>query len=104
MRDVPAFIALVFSCLLQLMTDGAAGAGPQLGTCSGTLSKSRGEYVLGQKNSEDICILSKSDALRILKICGVGKPCVVSGLVEDCKDSGECSEISHITSIKRGKK
>jgi hypothetical protein len=77
--------------------------GPQPDKCSGILHKDK--YGLrfggGNKEGEGICLVNQSDEQKVLAICTVGHFCEASGLVDNCKDSGECVELTNITSVKR---
>ena len=48
---------------------------------------------------EGICIFSGDDQKKILAVCSEGHQCEVAGLVDYCKESGECVEITHVTSV-----
>jgi hypothetical protein len=40
---------------------------------------------------------------KVLAVCSAGHYCKVEGQVDDCKDSGECGEITNISSVSRKK-
>jgi len=72
---------------------------PKAGTCSGVLSKFQDDFVL-KLGREGICTFSGDDEKKILAVCTEGHRCEAFGLVDDCKDSGECVAISGIASVK----
>ena len=78
-------------------------AEPTSGKCSGVLHQSREGIMFGGGKGEDegICIVSKTEVSKVLAVCRVGRRCLVEGLVDDCIDSGECTEIKGITSVRR---
>ena len=67
--------------------------------CSGVLSKSQGSFVI-KLGRESICTFNADDEKKIVAICAEGHRCEAFGLVDDCKDSGECVEITGIVSVK----
>lgn len=70
-------------------------------SCSGILHQSNGELHFGGSVGEDegICVIAKSEESKVLGICTIGQFCKVSGTVSDCKDSGECGEMTDVTSV-----
>jgi hypothetical protein len=46
-------------------------------------------------------VISKGDVAKVLTICRVGQRCVVRGLVDYSKDSGECVEMSGVELVRR---
>jgi hypothetical protein len=86
--------------MAALLIDGSALAEPKFDTCSGELTKLESGYALDFKPDQGICIFSGEDERKILAICSEGHRCEVSGIVDECKDSGECAEITHVTSVK----
>jgi hypothetical protein len=94
--------ALSMSILFHSKT---AVAEPALGNCYGILHSDKGGGLLfggGKGEDEGICVINKSEVEKVLRTCSVGRSCRVVGMVDYCKDSGECTEISRITSV-RGK-
>jgi hypothetical protein len=79
-------------------------AKPISGKCSGVLHQVKGDIMFGGGKGEDegICIVNKLEVSKILATCRVGSYCLVEGLVDDCKDSGECTELTNVTSVRRG--
>ena len=69
------------------------------GVCSGVLTRSNGDLAI-LSEPEGICIISREDEKKTLAICSEGRRCEITGVFEDCKDSGECSELRTVTSIK----
>jgi hypothetical protein len=76
-----------------------AAAQPKLDTCSGVLTDFNGELVL-RAGREGICTFSADDGKKIAAICAKGHVCQVAGLVDLCRDSGECVEVSSIVSVR----
>jgi len=74
-------------------------AEPRPGICSGVLSKFQDHFVL-KLGRESICTFNSEDEKKILAICTQGHRCEAFGLVDDCKDSGECIEMTGIASVK----
>ena len=74
-------------------------AAPQPGLCSGLLTKSEGEFVIAEE-PEHICIFSGEDKRKIFAICAEGHYCEVAGILDDCKDAGECSELTNVVSVR----
>ena len=74
-------------------------AAPQPGLCSGALTKSEHGFVIDEK-PEHMCIFSGDDLKKILAVCGVGHQCEVEGMLDDCKEDGECSEIRNVVSVR----
>ena len=74
-------------------------AAPQPGLCSGVLLKLHDELVIAEE-PEHICTFSGEDKKKISAICAEGHYCEVEGILEDCKDAGECSEITNVASIR----
>jgi hypothetical protein len=74
------------------------------GECSGVLHEDQNGLHFGGGDQEDegICVISKSQESKVLAICSAGEFCKVRGNVRDCKDPGECVEISDISSVARG--
>lgn len=79
----------------------ATSTQPTTGTCRGMLMKlDSGEVVIGEPPDEDICTFGDADdAKKIMATCRIGQHCEVTGLVEICKDAGECTAISHVTAV-----
>jgi hypothetical protein len=50
---------------------------------------------------EGLCEIDPSQAGKVLATCTPGRFCRVEGIAEDCKDTGECSEITHVLSVRR---
>lgn len=78
-------------------------AEPQLGECSGILHADRDSIILGggEGEGEGICIINKSQQTKVLSKCRIGQFCRVKGVVDDCKDFGECSEMLRVTSAQK---
>src|SRR5262245_28739054 len=69
------------------------------GVCSGVLTKLEENFVI-QEDPEHICIFSGETQKKIFAICTLGHRCEVEGLLDDCKESGECSELTHVVSAR----
>jgi len=90
-----AVTALLF-CLFSFKL---AEAAPQPGLCSGVLTKSEHGFVIDEE-PEHICIFSGEDQKKILAVCVVGHQCEVEGMLDDCKEDGECFEIMNVVSVR----
>ena len=94
------FFILVVDCLIHF---DSAYAEPKIDKCAGVLH--RDQYGLrfggGIGEGEGICIINKSEENKVLTVCNLEHYCRVNGLVDDCKDSGECAEITNITSVRK---
>jgi hypothetical protein len=86
-----------------LMSSLANAQEPNNGKCTGVLHKDKFGIHFGGGRGEDegICAISKSEESKVLAICHVGSSCEVYGVVDDCKESGECVEITNIGSVRR---
>jgi hypothetical protein len=92
---------LSMGILFQIKIAAAASAP---GNCYGVLHRDKGGGLLfggGKGEDESICVINKLDMEAVLRTCSVGRYCRVDGMVDFCKDSGECSEITQVTSIRR---
>ena len=69
------------------------------GLCSGVLLRLRDEFVIAEK-PEHICIFSGEAERKIFAICAEGRQCEVEGMLDDCKGSGECSQITDVVSVR----
>ena len=93
---------LILAVSLLLVHSGPARAYPQLGECSGILHADRDSIIIGGgEEGEGICIINKSQETNVLSKCRIGQFCRVKGVVDDCKDLGECSEMLRVTSAQR---
>ena len=77
-----------------------ANTGPSQGSCSGKLVRNDG-HVLIRDGRESICTFRDGDEQEILATCSEGNYCEVTGLIDLCKDSGECVEVTKITNVSR---
>ena len=83
--------------LLMMMP---AYAQPSHGSCAGTLAQDQGEYIINEDYShERICTFDETGGIAVSAICSIGHHCKVTGLIDFCKDSGECDHLSHVTSV-----
>lgn len=103
-RAASVFRTASMACLVVVAFVATAHAGSQ-SKCSGVLHKDQDGLHFGgaRGEGEGICVIRKSDQDKILAVCRVGRYCEVAGTIEDCKDSGECSEIVNIKSIKNSR-
>jgi hypothetical protein len=71
--------------------------------CYGILHKDPGGLVFGGGKGEDegICVISKSEEHKVLATCSPERYCRVTGIIELCKDSGECAEVTRVLSVQR---
>jgi hypothetical protein len=71
--------------------------------CEGKLHRDRSGLRIGGGLGEDegICLINNAEAKKVLAVCALEHRCRVSGHVGLCKDTGECAEISGITSVQR---
>lgn len=93
----------VMACLAALLASGSSRAESQPGVCAGTLHRDRDGLRIGggAGEGEGICLVGKTDTARVLAVCIVGRHCRIKGQMSDCKDSGECAEISGITAVRK---
>src|SRR5262249_52831820 len=59
-----------------------------------------GEELAIVEEPEHICTFSGEVKRKILAVCAEGHYCEVEGLLDDCKDAGECSEITNVVSVR----
>lgn len=73
--------------------------------CSGILYQTSESLMFGggRGETEGICLVNGRDAYKVLQICRIGKPCTVEGSGDLCKNSGECVEITNITTVRRAR-
>jgi hypothetical protein len=92
-------IAMVILSVLASFAVSSAEA--QAGECSGILHQEKGSLEFGGRpgESEGLCVVARSEWRKILATCAVGQFCRVSGITAPCRGSGECTEISRITSV-----
>lgn len=69
------------------------------GSCAGTLIRDQGDYII-KSGTERICMFDKTGEAAVSAICSTGRHCKVTGLIDFCKEIGECDYVSHITSVK----
>jgi hypothetical protein len=97
--SISASTALLAIILASIPSHARAGAGE----CQGRLHQDRTGLWIGGGRGEDesICLIGKSDRPKVLAVCIPEQPCRVRGHMANCKDSGECSEISRIVSVRK---
>jgi hypothetical protein len=88
--------AVLLSCLFSAKLVEAA---PQAGVCSGVLTRLEGRFLI-EEEPEHICIFGGEAERKIFAICAEGHLCEVEGMLDDCKSSGECSEIMNVVSVR----
>ena len=86
-------------CSFHFQSHARGEAAPEPGLCSGLLTKSEGEFVIAEE-PEHICIFSGEDKKKIFAVCAEGDYCEVAGILDDCKDAGECSELTNVVSVR----
>ena len=74
-------------------------AAPLPGVCSGVLTKLEDGFAIAE-DPEHICIFSGEDERKIFAICAEGHRCEVEGILDDCKGTGECSELTNVASVR----
>ncbi len=86
-----------------MITSQLAQAEPQSSECFGILhNDTKGMRFGGGRNEDEgICVIKKTDESKVLAVCSIGHFCRVKGLVDDCNDSGECVELTNITSVQQ---
>jgi hypothetical protein len=91
-------ILVLAVCSLSTQTSFAE---PMKSHCSGVLHLVNGELRFGggRGESEGICIVSHAEVGKVLTTCRVDNRCTVEGIVDYCKDSGECVDIKNITAV-----
>ncbi len=67
--------------------------------CKGILRQDRDGSLFFQFRPEGLCEINPSQKRKVLATCTPGRFCRVVGIVEDCKDSGECGEITRVLSV-----
>ncbi len=87
--------------LVLIALGGEAAARNGRDQCAGILHQdgSRLWFGGGRGEGEGICVVDAAHAAKVLKVCSAGRYCRVVGTSADCKDSGECAEISDIVSV-----
>lgn len=70
--------------------------------CSGILHQTGKDLTFGGEPGEEegICLVNGTETSKVLETCRVGKPCTVEGSGGLCKDSGECVQITSVTSVR----
>ncbi len=96
-------LATLMLCLTTALISMPCYAGGKLDQCRGRLHQDNTGLWLGggQGEGEGICEIGKSERAKILAVCKPEQPCRISGHATACKDSGECTEFTGITSIRK---
>src|SRR5262245_9614303 len=94
-----AVASLAAAILISCVSSRPVEAAPEPGVCSGVLTKSQDRLVIVEE-PEHICAFSGEAKRKILTVCAEGHYCEVEGILDDCKDSGECSEITSVISVR----
>jgi hypothetical protein len=68
--------------------------------CKGILRQARDGGLFFEIPPEGLCEINPSQEAKVLATCRPGRFCRVEGTVEDCKDSGECGEITRVLSVR----
>lgn len=69
--------------------------------CKGILKTNHDGDLSFDVPPEGVCEINKSETAKVLAQCTPGHFCRVYGVVEDCKDSGECSEMTEVLQVRR---
>ena len=103
MNRIHVLVTTGLAVALIVITPYAASAASTRGQCHGVLHLDRGSLVIGggAGESEGICLIARSEQAKVLKGCSVGMFCRVGGDTDACKDSGECTEISHVAWVRK---
>ena len=94
---ISAALALVVAALVVATSASAQGRQE----CKGTLRLGRDGGLFFLSPPEGSCEINSSQEGKVLATCTPGRFCRVEGIVESCKYSGECSEITHVLSVRR---
>jgi hypothetical protein len=89
------------TAVLVTLGGGQADARSFRDRCAGILHQDGKEIWFGGEKGEgeSICVISSSQAAKVLKVCAAGHYCAVVGVSAPCKDSGECAEIRNVVSV-----
>src|SRR5579872_7279183 len=89
--------------LAALLASGPLHAEGRIGVCEGTLHRDRDGLRIGggAGEGEGICLVGKGDTSKVLAVCTVNRLCWIKGRISDCKDSGECSQISGVIAARK---
>ncbi len=89
--------------LTALLASGPTRAEVRIGVCEGTLHRDRDGLRIGggAGEGEGICLVGKGDTSKVLAVCTVNRLCWIKGRISDCKDSGECSQISGVIAARK---
>jgi hypothetical protein len=98
-RTEYALASMAGAFLLYSVSVKFVEAAAEPGVCSGVLTKLEDGFAI-QEDPEHICIFSGEAERKIFAICAVGHQCEVEGMLDDCKSSGECSEITNVVSVR----
>jgi hypothetical protein len=83
-----------------LLTTSASAEQPWRQECKGILRQDKGGLSF-QVPPERLCEINRSQEPKVRATCTPGQFCRVKGIAESCKDSGECSEITRVLSVRR---
>jgi len=83
-----------------LVATSARAEQPWRQECKGILRQDQGGLSF-QIPPEGLCEINRSQEAKVLAMCTPGRFCRVYGIVESCKDSGECAEITRVLSVRR---
>jgi hypothetical protein len=86
---------------LAVATSASAQSSDGRQECKGILRQDRSGGLFFQVPPEGLCEIKPSQKGKVLATCTPGRFCRVEGMVEDCKDSGECGEITRVLSVRR---
>jgi hypothetical protein len=75
----------------------------KMSECFGRLHQDQSGLLIGggKGEGESICVIAKSEQSKVSATCTPEQLCRVRGRVSNCKDAGECAEISGIVSVSK---
>jgi hypothetical protein len=93
--------ALCFSTVVAALVVATSASAQSRQECKGTLGQDRDGGLFFLSPPEGSCEINWSQRSKVLTTCTLGRFCRVEGIVDICKDSGECSEITRVLSVRR---
>jgi hypothetical protein len=91
---------LIFSVVTALTV--RAYAQPVHRQCAGLLRVDRDGGLYLEVSPAGLCKIAKSESKKVLGRCKVNGMCHLEGIADNCKNQGECSEVSQVLSAARG--
>jgi hypothetical protein len=92
--------------LLATMVVGASAQKSWRQECKGILkvdnqkASTEGSRFFIEVPPEGVCEINGSENGKVIAVCTPGHFCRIFGWTENCKDSGECSELTNILSVR----